>query len=251
MGCPKLRYLAALAKWAARIPLSTSIIYGSIAGVSEVVGAFSWRRASVPYAFVMFNSCACPSMHRAGYNGLISSSSQTEIGALWAAVVESRPAVYKHGSVTPKRGERMPTQGPGFSYPKDFRTKKIITNGTRLHVRIGDAGPAVVLIHGYGETGDMWVPLAKELARDHTVVIPDLRGMGLSAIPHSGYDKKTQARDIAGVLDALKIDRAALVTHDIGNMVGYAFAASPPAPAFADCSCRGPRRLLLHPTSNL
>ena len=93
-------------------------------------------------------------------------------------------------------------------------------------VRVGGAGPAVALIHGYGETGDMWVPLAKELVRDHTVVVPDLRGMGLSAIPPNGYDKKSQARDIAGVLGALKIERTALVTHDIGNMVGYAFAAS-------------------------
>jgi pimeloyl-ACP methyl ester carboxylesterase len=71
----------------------------------------------------------------------------------------------------------------------------------------------------------MWVPLAKDLARDHTVVVPDLRGMGLSAKPAGGYDKKTQAGDVAGILDALKIERAALVTHDIGNMVGYAFAA--------------------------
>jgi pimeloyl-ACP methyl ester carboxylesterase len=120
----------------------------------------------------------------------------------------------------------MPARGQDFIYPKDFRANKVATNGTRLYVRLGGAGPPVVLIHGYGETGDMWVPLAKELARDHTVVVPDLRGMGLSAIPPSGYDKKTQARDIAGVLDALKIDRVALVTHDIGNMVGYAFAAS-------------------------
>ena len=71
----------------------------------------------------------------------------------------------------------------------------------------------------------MWVPLAKDLARDHMVVVPDLRGMGLSAKPAGGYDKKTQAGDVAGILDALKIGRAALVTHDIGNMVGYAFAA--------------------------
>ena len=113
-----------------------------------------------------------------------------------------------------------------LTYPKDFRAQSIKTNGTQLHVRVGGSGPAVVLLHGYGETGDMWVPLAKDLLRDHTVVVPDLRGMGLSAIPAGGYDKKTQARDIAGVLDALKIDRAALVTHDIGNMVGYAFAAS-------------------------
>jgi pimeloyl-ACP methyl ester carboxylesterase len=101
----------------------------------------------------------------------------------------------------------------------------IATNGTTLYVRVGGLGPAVVLLHGYGETGDMWVPLAKELARDHTVVVPDLRGMGLSAKLTGGYDKKTQARDLAGILDALKIERAARVTHDIGNMIGYAFVA--------------------------
>jgi pimeloyl-ACP methyl ester carboxylesterase len=52
--------------------------------------------------------------------------------------------------------------------------------------------------------------------------------MGLSAKPPSGFDKKTQAGDVAGVLDALRIDSADLVTHDIGNMVGYAFAAQYP-----------------------
>src|SRR6516162_4206014 len=113
-----------------------------------------------------------------------------------------------------------------LAYPKKFRARQVATNGTKLYVRVGGGGPAVVLLHGYGETGDMWVPLARDLARDHTVVVPDLRGMGLSAIPPGGYDKKTQARDIAGVLDTLKSDRTALVTHDIGNMVGYAFAAS-------------------------
>ena len=118
-----------------------------------------------------------------------------------------------------------PAPAQDLTFPSSFREQKIATNGTTLHVRIGGAGPAVVLLHGYGETGDMWVPLAKDLARDHTVVVPDLRGMGLSDHPPGGYDKKTQAHDIAGVLDALKIDRAALVTHDIGNMVGYAFAA--------------------------
>lgn len=112
-----------------------------------------------------------------------------------------------------------------LTFPSTFREQKIATNGTTLHVRIGGSGPAVVLLHGYGETGDMWVPLAADLARDHTVVVPDLRGMGLSEHPAGGYDKKNQGRDIAGVLDELKIDRAALVTHDIGNMVGFAFAA--------------------------
>jgi pimeloyl-ACP methyl ester carboxylesterase len=112
-----------------------------------------------------------------------------------------------------------------LAYPKIFRARQIAANGTKLYVRVGGRGPAVVLLHGYGETGDMWVPLASDLVRDRTVVVPDLRGMGLSAKPAGGYDKKTQAGDIGGILEALKIERAAVVTHDIGNMVGYAFAA--------------------------
>jgi pimeloyl-ACP methyl ester carboxylesterase len=117
----------------------------------------------------------------------------------------------------------MPTEP--FSFPAGFRTQDIATNGTTIHVRTGGKGPAVVLLHGYGETGDMWVPMATELARDHTVVVPDLRGLGLSAKPAGGFDKKTQAGDVAGVLDSLKIERADVVTHDIGNMVGFSFAA--------------------------
>jgi pimeloyl-ACP methyl ester carboxylesterase len=115
-----------------------------------------------------------------------------------------------------------------LSVPSGFRTQEVATNGVTIHVRIGGSGPAVVLLHGYGETGDMWAPLATDLARDHTVVVPDLRGLGLSSKPAGGFDKKTQAGDVAGVLDQLKIDRAYLVTHDIGNMVGYAFAAQYP-----------------------
>src|SRR5262249_60571397 len=100
--------------------------------------------------------------------------------------------------------------------------------GTKLYVRLGGNGPAVVLLHGYGETGDMWAPLAAKLARDRTVIVPDLRGMGLSERPAGGYDKKTQGQDIAGILDALKIGHVDLVTHDIGNIVRYAFDAQHP-----------------------
>lgn len=114
--------------------------------------------------------------------------------------------------------------GP-FDFPAGFKTQDIATNGATIHVRVGGKGPAVVLLHGYGETGDMWIPMAADLARDHTVVVPDLRGLGLSSKPAGGFDKKTQAGDLAGVLEALKIQRIQLVTHDIGNMVGFAFAA--------------------------
>tara|TARA_R110000868_G_scaffold116608_3_gene310203 strand:- start:4992 stop:6320 length:1329 start_codon:yes stop_codon:yes gene_type:complete len=110
-----------------------------------------------------------------------------------------------------------------FDFPAGFRTQDIKTNGTTLHVRVGGTGPAVVLIHGYGDTGDMWIPLAANLMRDHTVVVPDLRGMGLSAVATDGFAKKNQAKDIAGVLDALHIESADIVGHDIGNMVAFAY----------------------------
>ena len=114
-------------------------------------------------------------------------------------------------------------------FPASFHTQTVQTNGTSLYVRIGGRGPAVVLLHGFGDTGDMWAPMAKVLAKDHTVIVPDLRGMGLSAHPDTGYTKKNQAADIAGLMDALKVQKADLVTHDIGNMVGYALAAQYPA----------------------
>jgi len=114
-------------------------------------------------------------------------------------------------------------------FPSSFHTEEIKTNGTSLYVRIGGQGPAVVMLHGFGDTGDMWAPAAAVLAQHHTVVVPDLRGMGLSAHPDIGYTKKNQAMDIAGVMDALKIQKTDLVTHDIGNMVGYALAAQYPS----------------------
>jgi pimeloyl-ACP methyl ester carboxylesterase len=122
----------------------------------------------------------------------------------------------------------LPAAAQVQPFPATFDTQEIQTNGTQIFVRVGGKGPAVVLLHGYSETGDMWAPLAAALVQDHTVVVPDLRGMGLSSHPAGGYDKKTQGEDIAGILDALKIDKVELVTHDIGNMVGYAFAAEHP-----------------------
>jgi pimeloyl-ACP methyl ester carboxylesterase len=122
----------------------------------------------------------------------------------------------------------MPARARVEPFPLVFKNETLATNGTKLYVRVGGTGPAVVLLHGYGETGDMWAPLAAKLVRDHTVIVPDLRGMGLSERPAGGYDKKTQGRDIAQMLDALKVGKADLVTHDIGNMVGYAFAAQYP-----------------------
>src|SRR5258708_5759198 len=122
----------------------------------------------------------------------------------------------------------LPAMAQVQRFPASFRTQDVQTNGSTIHVRVGGQGPAVVLLHGFGDTGDMWAPLAVDLARDHTVVVPDLRGMGLSSHPERGYDKRTQAGDVRSVLTQLGLDHAAIVGHDIGTMVAYSYAARYP-----------------------
>lgn len=113
-------------------------------------------------------------------------------------------------------------------FPQSFQAQEIQVNDAKLYVRVGGQGPAVLLIHGFGDTGDMWAPLATELVRDHRVVVPDLRGMGLSSHPAAGYEKHFQAEDMRTVLTTLGIDKAVVVGHDIGTMVAYAYAAHYP-----------------------
>lgn len=122
----------------------------------------------------------------------------------------------------------LPAAAQVQSLPPGFQTQDIKAGDVTLHVRVGGQGSPVVLIHGFGDTGDMWGPLATELSRDHRIVIPDLRGMGLSSHPVDGYDKRTQAADIRAILTALDIDHATIVGHDIGTMVAYAYAARYP-----------------------
>lgn len=122
----------------------------------------------------------------------------------------------------------VPALAQPTPYPASFKTDIVNADGVKLYVRVGGSGPAVVLIHGFGDTGDMWTPLAVALAKNHRVIVPDLRGMGLSSKPDGGYDKKTQASDIRAILDKLGIDKADIVGHDIGVMVAYAYAARYP-----------------------
>jgi pimeloyl-ACP methyl ester carboxylesterase len=103
-------------------------------------------------------------------------------------------------------------------------------NGVELHYFEAGAGNGtpVVLLHGYGETSHMWLPLMPALARNHTVIAPDLPGAGASGIPAGGYDKKTMAQDIHALVAALGYRDVEVVGHDIGLMVAYAYAAQYP-----------------------
>lgn len=101
-------------------------------------------------------------------------------------------------------------------------------NGVRLHYLSAGKGDPVILLHGYAQTSHMWRPLIVELAKTRTVIAPDLRGFGQSSKPMNGYDKKTMAQDVHGLATSLGIRRAAVVGHDIGLMVAYAYAAQYP-----------------------
>jgi pimeloyl-ACP methyl ester carboxylesterase len=122
----------------------------------------------------------------------------------------------------------LPAAAAVEPFPSSFQARTIQVEGAELHVVVGGKGPAVVLLHGFGDSGAMWSPLAARLAATHTVVVPDLRGMGLSSHPAGGYDKWTQAGDIRTVLSRLGIGDAVVVGHDIGTMVAFAYAARYP-----------------------
>jgi len=102
-------------------------------------------------------------------------------------------------------------------------------NGVKLHYLIAGSGDPVLLLHGYAQTSHMWLPLIPLLAKTHTVIAPDLRGFGDSEKAQTGYDKKTMAQDIHALMTSLGYSRAAVVGHDIGLMVAYAYAAQYPA----------------------
>ena len=118
--------------------------------------------------------------------------------------------------------------GYALAAPPGFSERFADVNGTRIRYLIGGKGSAVVLLHGYAQTGHMWNPILPRLAERHTVIVPDLRGAGGSAKPESGYDKKNMAVDIHELVRSLGLERASVVGHDIGLMVAYAYAAQFP-----------------------
>jgi len=98
-------------------------------------------------------------------------------------------------------------------------------NGVRLHYLEAGTGSPIILLHGFGETSHMWLPLIPKLAVNHTVIAPDLRGSGESGVPDSGYNKVTMARDIHALVQQRGWTSVRIVGHDIGLMAAYAYAA--------------------------
>ena len=98
----------------------------------------------------------------------------------------------------------------------------------RLHAVIGGYGPPLLLIHGWPRHWYSWRLVMPALARDFTVIAVDQRGIGLSDKPEEGYDTRTLANDLVGLMDALGHQRFAVVGVDTGMLIGYALAADHP-----------------------
>ena len=109
--------------------------------------------------------------------------------------------------------------------PSNFKHQNAKVNGVKIHYVIGGSGEPLVLLHGFGQNWYMWNRLLPELSKHFTVIAPDLRGMGESDKPDSGYDKKTMAVDIHELVKKLGYSNIDLAGHDIGLMVAYAYAA--------------------------
>ena len=97
-------------------------------------------------------------------------------------------------------------------------------NDVRLHYVIGGKGEPVVLLHGWPTTWYEWRRIMPALAEGYTVVVPDTPGLGDSSRPVTGYDKRTLAQDIYGLVQKLGFEQINLVGHDLGGQIAYAYA---------------------------
>ncbi|WP_349260721.1 alpha/beta hydrolase [Actinocrinis sp.] len=97
-------------------------------------------------------------------------------------------------------------------------------HGHKHAFRMAGNGPAVLLIHGIGDSSETWAPIVPGLARNHRVIVPDLLGHGESDKPRGDYSIGGYANGMRDLLSVLGIDRVTLVGHSLGGGVAMQFA---------------------------
>src|SRR5262249_13359036 len=109
-----------------------------------------------------------------------------------------------------------------------FTSRYVDTSDVRLHAVVGGNGPPLLLIHGWPWSWYYWRLVMPALARDFEVIAVDQRGIGLSDKPEQGYDTRTLANDLVGLMDARGHQQFAVVGVDTEMLIGYALAADHP-----------------------
>jgi pimeloyl-ACP methyl ester carboxylesterase len=141
---------------------------------------------------------------------------------------QQQPQVVNQTSSVLKRQPNL--QGISFDIDNvtfSHRTASV-NGGIQLHYVIGGHGHPIVLLHGWPQTWYEWLHVMPALAKNYTVIAPDLRGLGDSSKPLTGYDGKTVAEDIHQLVTQLGLKTIFLVGHDIGTQVAYSYAAAHP-----------------------
>ena len=166
-----------------------------------------------------------------------------QIAVLTVMIVSASPLVlYQQQSIAQQQQQSQSNQTssmvkqqqpslPGTSFEIDnvtFSHHTASVNGIQIHYVIGGHGDPVVLLHGWPETWYGWHKVMPALAKNYTVIAPDLRGLGDSSKPPTGYDGKTVAEDIHQLVTQLGFNTIHLVGHDIGTWVAYPYAAEHP-----------------------
>jgi pimeloyl-ACP methyl ester carboxylesterase len=128
-------------------------------------------------------------------------------------------------------------QGPGAvtgapylpaGFRETFTSRFVDAGGLRMHAVIGGKGPPLLLVHGWPQTWYQFRLIMPALAKNFTVIAVDQRGIGLSDKPESGYDLRTEANDLAALMNALGYRRFAVMGFDTGMPISYALAADHP-----------------------
>jgi haloacetate dehalogenase len=114
-----------------------------------------------------------------------------------------------------------------------FESRIVEGEGARIHLWLAGRGPALLLLHGFPQTGLMWQPVARRLAENFRVVIAELRGYGRSSCPptdpgHHAFSKRAMAADMVAVMERLGHRRFLLAGHDRGGRVAYRLALDHP-----------------------
>jgi pimeloyl-ACP methyl ester carboxylesterase len=133
---------------------------------------------------------------------------------------------------------RLPTpQGPGavagapdlpVGFRETFTSRFVTVGGLRMHAVVGGKGPPLLLIHGWPQTWYQFRLVMPALAKQFTVIAVDQRGIGLTDKPRDGYDLRTEANDMAALMDELGYQRFAVIGFDTGMPIAYALAADHP-----------------------
>lgn len=145
------------------------------------------------------------------------------------AMTGDSPVVLQITGTGPTGTVYVEADNPAPSQKPNYESKFADVNGVKIHyLKSGSGKTPLVLIHGFGDDARMWVPLFEDFGNDYTLIAPDLRGLGDSSRPATGYDKKTAAVDVRELVRSLGYSKANVVGHDIGLMVAYAYAAQFP-----------------------